>query len=163
MVKTPMIWIPPGPNATPTDRFAAIMELLCGSIVIQGRANCMAGALIVMIWQRLDKFARRLASIIARGPIRRGTASRRSAQPPMAEPAFAAPKTPADYALPGGYARLAHRTATLAHRRRDRPRGIGPSAGRPRMTDLIAAHPALSRILRPLSHALGIERPPSRF
>ena len=164
----------PPPPATPAERFAAIIELLCRSVAAQiagGRPNGprglpLAGPLIVVIWNRLrrigDRFAR-LAARIGAGQLRRRPAPRPNLAP-SAAPAPSAPSAPQappaprpkrpnpPPPLPRGFRWLLRLVPETTHGRAQ----LYHLLADPEMAALIAASPEMGRILRPLCRSLGI-------
>ncbi|MCW8308285.1 hypothetical protein AruPA_14695 [Acidiphilium sp. PA] len=157
----------PLPEPTPIQRLAAIFDLLIESTAHESVRARVAIPLMIMMWSRIDSLARRFVSLFTRRQPRiptpnpnRQTPTRqiRTSRPrPTRVPKIS---RPLEHCPPGGYGWLIENLPI---------RGTGIAVARaelehlltdPAMHQLIAATPALGRILRPLCYALGIERPP---
>jgi len=141
----------PTPFPAPADRFARIIDGLCGAVAARAHKNALARPLLVLLYYRLRRMVVRLASLAGR--VRSGTlpapARRRAAssRPRTAPPAPRLPRgfvwVPRLVPEANGYA------SQLQHLLAD-----------PAMVALLAAAPQAGRILRPLCRMLGIRPPP---
>ncbi len=156
----------PLPEPTPIQRLAAIFDLLIESTAHESVRARVAIPLMIMMWARVDSLARRFVSLFTRKQPRiptqypglRNPSPQTRVRPPKPTPV---PKfsRPLEHCPPGGYGwlieNLPGRRTGIAMARAELEHLLTD----PAMHELIAATPALGRILRPLCYALGIERP----
>jgi hypothetical protein len=140
------------PLATLDARFAAVIDRLCRAVAARSAGGRLAGPLIVLIWARLRRMARRFASLVVRHAAGRPLAHR----PPARQVARRRSAPP--WRWPRGNAWLvrlvpeaASGGALLSH-----------LLAEPEMAEFVAAAPQAGRILRPLCRMLGIT-PPGRL
>ena len=143
-------WIPPLPPVAQT--FAGIIAGLCRAIAVGAGRNPLAAPLMLLLWPRLNRLARRVTRLAAR--VAAGTAAPR--RPAAPRPPAARPRPP--------YRRLPRRFAWLV-----RLVPEAASAGSQlsyllateEMAALLAAAPQAGRLLRPLCRTLGVRPPPA--
>ena len=132
--------------------FAGIIALLCRAIAAGAARNKLAAPLLLLLWPRLHRLARRFAGLAAR--VAAGTAARRP--PTVPRPAAERSRPP--------YRRLPRRFAWLVR--------LVPGAAAAGsqlcyllatedMANLLAAAPQAGRLLRPLCRMLGVRPPPA--
>ena len=149
--------------ADPTERFTVIFRALQRSVADNGYRLKIHGPLIVLIWNYLARQIARFARIASGPPQSPRTRTRAPASGTVErEPATAIPNPKPPLTLPRGFAwlirLLPNGPATV----------VAGAAARadlqlfmedPIVLDLLATHPSLGRILRPLHTMLGL-RPP---
>ena len=144
--------MPPQATRTPAETFAGILADLCRAIAAAAVKNPLAAPLLLLLWPRLNRLARRFAGLAAR--VASGTAARRRSAAPR--PAAQRSRQP--------YRRLPRRFAWLP------PLVPGAAAygsqlqhllTTPEMADILAAAPQAGRLLRPLCRMLGVRPPPA--
>jgi hypothetical protein len=131
------------------SRFALILSALCALVAARFLRNPRLLALIVPVWSRISRAAQRLDRVLAR------LAEGRLPRPRPGRPGRRGGKNPSAR-LPRGHAWLvvaagseaACHASQLAH-----------LLAAPGMAELLAAAPAVGRILRPLCRMLGIAPP----
>ena len=144
--------------ADPSERFAMIFRALQRSVADNGYRLKIHGPLLVLIWNYLSRQIARFAKIAAKPPQtpRAPRTVERKPTEPKPKPALTLPRGfawlirllpngPAAPIVPGANARL-----ELQHFMED-----------PIVQALLATHPSLGRILRPLHTMLGLRYPPS--
>jgi hypothetical protein len=141
------------------QRFTALTEELCRLLTKHARARFIEAPLLLLIWNRLMRWAIRFASIAER--VRAGTLS----QPTPARRQPAPPK-PADAPAPAPQPRfrregkLPRRFGWLVHLLPE-AEALGAELvwlmQRPEIEGLLFDAPQLGRILRPMCRMLGIE------
>ena len=136
----------------PAESFAGILAWLCRAVAAAAAKNPLAAPLLILLWPRLNRLARRFTALAARVEARTA-APRRPASP---RPAAARSRLP--------YRRLPRRFAWLP------PLVPGAAAAgsqlqhlltTPEMTGLLAAAPQAGRLLRPLCRMLGVRPLPA--
>ncbi len=137
-------------------RFDLIIAILNHILMVQGRASGVAQPRLILVWQRLTRLAARFTRAVLMGP------TRRRIRKPTTRTAASRPQTP-EHTTPTGFGWL-HRLLPGAN---SAPSAVTYPAQQlrdlladPAMADLIDANPTIGRTLRPLFHALGLERPP---
>lgn len=134
------------PNFAAT--FAGIVDLLCRAVAAHGPRTAFAAPVIVLLWSRLRRAARRidaLASALAAGtPL----------PPPRKDPRRNRPRRTHGTATPRRFAWLLPlpEAATAASRLRT-------LIADPAFAPLMESDARFGRILRPLCHSLGIAQP----
>ncbi len=145
--------MPPAAPKTPAARFARLIAALCEAVAARASGPArpgLAGPLVILIWTRLRRMARRVERIAARlaaGPLppprRRLATPRRTAAPPYQR-------------LPRGRAWLVRLAPAAAF-------GAGQLQALlddPAVQTLTEAAPQIGRTLRPLCRMLGVSLPP---
>jgi hypothetical protein len=131
-----------------------IIEAMCRAIAAQAARNPARAALLVLLWSRLRRLARRIAFVAHRaaaGTLRARPG--RSVSPPDPAPA---PHPRAAAALPRSLralARLAPDAACLGGQ-------LSALLSRPEVAALLRATPRLARHIRPLCRLLGVDPAP---
>src|SRR5271166_5878290 len=141
----------PTPSYTPAQRFTDLIGYLRLTIGELGNRRRLYGPLLILIWVRLNRMARRFASIEAR--LRAGTLV---ASPPRARTAAPRdrPPTPPPHWLPAGMAIpvLSRKFGCLKHLVPEAHISAGQLCyllQQPDMRALFAEAPQIGRILRP--------------
>ncbi len=138
---------------TPAETFAGILTGLRNAIAAAAAKNPLARLLLVLLWSRLGRLARRFIALAAR--VEAGTAAPR--------PRRASPH-PAEKRARPPYQRLPRRFAWLP------PQVPGAAAfgsqlqywlATEEMAAILAAAPQAGRMLRPLCRMLGVRPPPA--
>ena len=145
------------------ERFAGIIAGLHRTLRTHPRRAALAGVLLMLVWNRIGHLGRRFARLAAR--LRAGNLPKPRSRPASPQPPAERPKPPAPAQ------RLPSRRGWLSRLLPNIPThcGAGASAGQlqslladPQMRALIAQAPeAMSRILRPLCHMLGVKPDPA--
>lgn len=129
--------------------FAGIVDLLCQAVAARGRRGGFAGPVIILVWSRLRRAARRIEFLI------RALETGIPLPPPRPDPRRNRVRKPAGVAAPRHFAWLLQpipEAATAA----GRLRGL---IADPEFAPLMASDARFGRILRPLCHALGVPTP----
>jgi hypothetical protein len=140
----------------PADRFTSLMEEICRVLSKHGRERFVAEPLLLLIWNRIMRMARRFASLAER--VRTGTladtapARSRDASPPPAGAAEQPRVAPAEV-LPRHFRWLVNMLPEAETFGAD----LCWLLQRLEMEELIFAAPQVGRILRPLCRMLGVE------
>jgi hypothetical protein len=140
----------------PADRINALVDEICRVLIKHARSCFIGDALLLLLWNRITRLARRFASVAGR--VRSG----KLAEPAPAQSREAAVTEEAAPERPrvAPAERLSRRFGWLVH--------MLPEAGRfgadlcsmlqrVEMEELIFASPQVGRILRPLCRMLGVE------
>ena len=133
-----------------SDRFTSIIEGLCRVLTKHGRARFITAPVLLLIWNRIIRMARRFASLTERycaGTLAEPAPARSRGTSPR--PA----RVPASEALPGHFRWLVNMIPEAEAIAGD----VCWLLQRPEMEELIDMAPQVGRILRPLCRMLGIE------
>ncbi len=135
---------------TPAESFARLIGGLCRAVAAAAK-NPLAAPLLLLLWPRLNRLARRFTALAARASAGTAAPGRRASPRPVAQ----RPHPP--------YQRLPRRFAWLL------PVVPGAAAagsqlqhllGEPQTAALLAAAPQAGRLVRPLCRMLGVRPPP---
>jgi len=141
------------PAPAPAARFARLIAALCAAVAarnIRPGKPGLAGPLIVAIWTRLNRMARRVTRLAAR--VEAGTLTPPRQRP--AAPRHSRPRPPpTGIRLPRGFAWLVPLVPEIAFGARQ----LRVLLDDPEMQALIQAAPQIGRTLRPLCHLLGLQ------
>jgi hypothetical protein len=137
-------------------RFDLITAILIHIITDQGWASGMAQPRILLIWQRITRLAARFTRAALMGLTGRRIATSRTRSPRRAQPKQ-------EHTIPTGFGwlpRLLPGSRTLPSAITYPAQQLRDLLADPAMAALIESNPAIGRTLRPLFHALGLDRPP---
>ncbi len=132
---------------TPVERLVSILDGLCAAIAARGAGGVLTVPLLLLLWGRLRRMARRVSQLAGRIATGARPAARRRARP--------RPPRPPTLRLPGGFAWVV-------------PLVPGAAAYGGQLQGLLAdpvmapliADPLLRRLLNPLCQMLGVPKPP---
>jgi hypothetical protein len=135
-----------------SDRFTSIIEGLCRVLTKHGRARFITAPVLLLIWNRIMRMARRFASLTERycaGTLAEPAPARSQGTSPRP------PRVPAGEALPHHFRWLVNMIPEAEAIAGD----VCWLLQRPEMEELIDMAPQVGRILRPLCRMLGIDPP----
>ena len=142
--------------ATPTERFAGIIDGLCRAVAARGGGrDRLAGPLVILIWSRLRRIAAQIIALAAR--IEAGRHRCYPARRPPRRPA--APRRHVRPALPHGFAWLLPLVPWAAAGYGSQLRHL---LAEPEFAALVDAAPQMRRLLRPLCRMLAVPLPRPR-
>jgi hypothetical protein len=144
------------PNSTLSDRFASIIEGLCGVLSAQGARSGVPGPVLLLLWGRMRRMVLRfrvLAAQMRAGTLPAVVTARRRAER-RGPTAASSPGL-----LPRRFGWLVKTMVEYWHVNFWRD-GFEEMLGDPEMVAMIAGAPQVGRELRPLCRLLAIKPPP---
>jgi hypothetical protein len=150
-----MFSVTPAPNPTPSQafapdlgrRFTVIVAAIAALVAYRFLHDPRFKSIIIPLWIRLTRTARRFERLMAR------VAANRASRPRLPRPHRPKPATARPIPLPTGFAWL---LVAIPYEAASYASQLEALLTEPGVADFLAAHPAAGRILRPLGHMLGI-------
>ena len=141
--------VPISPTASPAQRFAHIIGMLCDAVAARGPGGVLPTPLLLLLWGRLRRMATRVTRAAAR------LAAGIQPRAPRPRPATPRPSRPQPLRLPRKYAWVVVEVpGTAAY-----GNYLQALLADPQMAPLIAV-PSVRRLLNPLCQMLGVPKPP---
>ncbi|MCU4158638.1 hypothetical protein AiwAL_00760 [Acidiphilium sp. AL] len=146
--------------ATPSARFAGIIEYLCQAVATWGVKGAFASPLLtILLWTRLRHIAVRFKAL-ANAPRRVTPLQRRAAQKREPQPAPASPEIPSPKPVPLSLPRRFGWLLAPVPEARVAASQLRFFFSDPAVAVMIEADPRFGRLLRPLCRAVGLRLPP---